>query len=769
MSRGRRTKRTSRPAVHPPRDAVKELPRGVPDDRASRPLSRRLPWLLGLVAITVIAYAPVWHYDFVSFDDFIYVTDNAHVRAGLSWSGAAWAFTSSYANFWHPLTWLSLMLDVQWYGVNAGMLHVTNVLLHLASTLLLFLIMHRMTGAPGRSAFVAALFAVHPLHVESVAWIAERKDALSTVFWMLTVWAYLGYVRTPRWHRYLLVAVLFALGLMAKPMLVTLPFVLLLLDVWPLGRIGAGLPGRAWLPLVCEKVPLFVLALAASIIAFITQRSGGAVAALDAFPLADRIANALAAFVTYPARMVWPIRLVPFYPHPQTIRFWPAVGGLFVLVVVSALVTRAIPRRPHLAVGWFWFVGTLIPVVGLIQVGSHATADRYTYVPLIGLFIIAAWGVFDLFGARRLRQVILPAAACVVVAASIVTTRAQVMTWKDSATLWQHALDVMPDNFCAHYGLGKLLDAQGRHEESVRHLRESIRLAPRFADARVALGRALAVQGRMDEAIDQYVEALRLAPASRDARANLGLVLEQSGRFPEAAVQYREALAAAPEDVEVRNSLGHALASQGKIAEAIAEFSEALRLRPDDAPARANLADALAAQGKISEAIPLFRDALRLQPGYAPAHENLGRALASQGKLPEAISELSEALRLAPDSVDAHTWLASALASTGRIDDAIAHYGEALRLRPDRADIHDALGFLLAGRGKTADAIAHFSEAVRLEPSETAHLYLGIALAGTGEYEKGEAHLNEALRLNPKNDAARRALDDLSRRRRSAR
>jgi tetratricopeptide (TPR) repeat protein len=708
-------------------------------------LFRWLPWiLLALVAINVIVYAPVRHYDFVSIDDPKYVYENRHVIGGLTWPAVAWAFTTGYASNWHPLTWLSHMLDVQMYGLNAGPQHVTSLILHIVNTLLLFVVLLRMTGGTGRSALVAALFAIHPLHVESVAWIAERKDVLSTFFWILTLWAYVEYVRKPRWDRYTSMLVFFALGLMAKPMLVTLPFLLLLLDVWPLGRTtfvaaatsrtkSSGLP-RAWASLVREKAPLMALAAISSLVTFMVQRRGGAVGGLEAFPLAQRIANALVAYGAYIKKMIWPFGLAVFYPFPRSVAAGSAVVALIVLIGASVLVKRWARQCPYLLVGWLWYVGTLLPVIGLIQVGKQAMADRYTYVPLIGLFIIVAWGVPDLLARWHVGRRVLPAMAALVVLACAFEARAQLVSWKDSLNLWQHTLDVIPNNYFAHNALGALLARQGRIDEATAHFSTSVQLEPEFPDA----------------------------------HDNLGLMLLKKGKTAEAIAEYRYALQLNPQFAEAHNDLGAAFAVRGEVDEAIAQCAEALRLKPDLAAAHNNLGMALAAQGKIMEAIARYTEALRLQPGYPEAHANLGLALASQSRNSEAIAQYTEALRLEPNSADTHNYLGVALAAQGKVDEAVAQYTEALRLDPDHADAHNNLGVALAAQGKTTEAIRHFSAALRLKPDfEMAHFYLGLALAGTGEFDRAILEFSDVLRINPNNDKARRALAQLIKRNRS--
>jgi len=700
--------------------------------RASR---AGLVLLAAVLALTAYVYWPVGGYDFVSVDDSVYVTANPFLRGGLTWTAVSGALTSTYAHFWHPLTLLSLMLDAALFGTAPGAFHVTNLLLHLGSTVLLFLALVRMTGAAGRSAFVAALFALHPLHVESVAWIAERKDVLSTVFWMLTIWAWAGYAGKGRRSSYWVALVSFALGLMAKPMLVTLPVTLLLLDVWPFARVTVGgvTGGRRWasavhewLPLVREKIPFFALAVAAGTAAIFAQ--GAAVASLEAIPLGMRVANALVATGTYLVEMVWPAGLTVFYPMPAAPPVLAALASLVVLAGITAAAWRLRIRAPYLAVGWAWYLVTLLPVSGIVQVGSHAMADRYTYVPLLGLFVMAAWGMADLAGAERTRQRLVRGAATVAVLALAVAARAQVTTWKDSTALWEHALAVTSNSYYAQHGMGSLLREQGRASEAVPYLRESIRLNPRFPDSHNNLGMALEALGRTDEAVAEYVEALRIDPAMALAHNNLGSLLLKAGRADEAASQFMEALRQSPDVAGVRDNLGQARTAQGRFAEAQADYLEALRLQPDFAAAHAHLGDALASLGKRDEAVAQYRESLRLAPAVADTHNNLGVALGALGRTGEAIAEFQETLRLDPEQAQAHV----------------------------------NLGFALAGLGRTAEAIPHLAEAIRLQPNlEQPHLYLGWALGGTGRTAEAAEQFREVLRINPNNQDARRSLATL--------
>jgi Flp pilus assembly protein TadD len=577
-----------------------------------------------LVLLNAIVYAPVRHFEFVKWDDHQYVVENAHVSTGFTWPNIAWAFSTGYL-YWHPVTWLSHMLDVQLYGLNAGSHHVTSVLLHTASTVLLFLLLYRMTGALGRSAFVAGLFAIHPLRVESVAWVAERKDVLSTLFWILTVWAYFWYVRHPRLSRYLLVALVFALALMSKPMVVTLPFVLLLLDFWPFGRakFESALAPAVWIPLVKEKLPLLALAAASSLLTVANQRDAGALISLESIPFSLRAANAFVSYVAYVGNMFWPARLAAFYPFPPSIPFWQVAGSVLVLIAASVAVFRAGRRWPYLTVGWFWYLGTLLPVIGFFQAGLQARADRFTYVPQIGLFLILAWGLPDLLTHWRYRKIALPAAAGIALCACAVMARAQVQYWRNNLALWSRDVAVTDSNYLVRDNLGIALSDQGRVSEAVVQYAEAVRLNPSYADAQSNLGASLLDQGNVHEAVPHLFEALRLDP------------------------KYAEA----------HNNLANALASQGKLDEAITHYREALRLKPDYADAHNGWGAALDNIGNLDEAIAHYSEALRINPLRPEVHNNLGIALQKQGKLEEAARELNQALRIDPNFQQARTAL----------------------------------------------------------------------------------------------------------------
>jgi len=561
-----------------------------------------------LIAANVVIYAAVGRYGLIKYDDARYVADNAIVAAGLTWRGVVWAFTAGYASNWHPLTWLSHMLDVQLYGMHFGGHHLTNVVLHIANTLLLFGVFQRMTGATGRSGFVAALFAVHPLHVESVAWVAERKDVLSGLFWMLTLWTYVSYVRQPRWNRYVLVALCFVLGLLAKPMVVTLPFVLLLLDYWPLGRmtpdLGAG-PDRAGvtpsslqlrvaLPLLREKLPLLALALASSVVTFVVQRQGGAVGGFDEYSFVHRVENALTSYVGYVWKMVWPARLGLFYPFPTSFAAWQVITAAVILIGASIVALRAARRHPYLLVGWLWYLGTLVPVIGLVQVGDQAMADRYTYIPLVGLFLIVAWGVPALVAGwlvcqralEGLQRTALVTAAGVVIAALIVAARSQVRYWRDPIAMWQHTLQVTGENAFARNSLASFLIEAGRTAEAVPHLVEAVRIDPRFAGAYNNLGAALIQQGNGSEAIAHFAAAARLRPQYADAHYNLAMALARQGRLDHAIQELVEAVRLRPDQPMWHYRLARLYQENGNTELAVQHLERTLTLAPNDQAAR---------------------------------------------------------------------------------------------------------------------------------------------------------------------------------------
>ena len=717
-----------------------------------------------LIAVTLSVFLQVHSHDFVNIDDPHYVSDNPYVKNGLNRGSIIWAFTTTRVANWHPLTWLSHMLDYQLFGMNPGGHHVTSVLLHVANSVLLFLLLSRMTGAQWRSAFVAALFALHPLHVESVAWVSERKDVLSTFFWISTMWMYLRYAKRPNFIWYMLALFSFALGLMAKPMLVTLPFVLLLLDYWPLNRFRLSQPtddtlattyattgqGGLSLHLFLEKIPFFALAAASSIVTFIAQRSGGALM-VDVYPLKIRIANALISYVSYMAKMIWPRGLVVFYLHPgKSLPWWHALGAGLFLVCLSVAVLRAARRHPYLAVGWLWYLGTLVPVIGLVQVGMQAMADRYTYVPLIGLFIIVAWGVFDLVKGWRHQQVALVLSAVLLLFGLTTCTWLQVRHWKNSATLFQHALRMNSQNYLAHNNLGAALIQQGNMEEGISHYSKALEINPNYWLAHSNLGGYLVGQQKVEEAMHHCSEAVRLNPNSPEAHNNLGLALALQDRFEEAITHYSEALRLRPEYADAHRNLGLALERLGRPQEALPHYAEAVRFKPDFVDAHLNLASVLAELGNVAAATEQYQKALEIKPDDAGIHNNFATFLAQHGKTDQAIAHYSRALEIKPDFAEVYGNLGNVFKQQGKIDKAIAYYGKSLEIKPNQVEAHNNLGVLLAKRGRFKEAINHYSEALRLDPSSAeTHNNLGVALVELRQIETAISHYERAITLQP--------------------
>ena len=515
---------------------------------------RRSLVCLLLVLITLLTYWQIGNCGFVNLDDGDYVFENPHVLSGLTMENVIWAFTRSHSANWHPLTWLSHMLDIEWYGLVPGGHHWTNLELHLANGLLLFLVLHLMTGALGRSGFVAALFLLHPLHVESVAWIAERKDVLSTFFWFLGMWAYIRYVQTALKRYYLLLLLFFISGLMAKPMVVTLPFVLLLMDFWPLNRFQDASPDphparfrREWGRCVLEKMPLFILTGISSFITYSVQRTAGAVLSHEVIPFTSRLANALVAYLDYLIKTIWPRDLAVFYPHPETASFWPVFLSCMALSGLSVLFFSQWRRFPFLIVGWLWFLGTLVPVIGLVQVGLQKMADRYTYIPIIGLFLMTAWGVSAVVTTRDYRKTLLTSISVAALLPLVILTWLQVGVWKDSISLFSHALTCTEDNFMAHYALGRPLIRQGKVDEAIDHYVRSLRIRPTFKEAHSGLGIALTRKGDLNGAIRHHMAALRINPYFGKSHYNLAKIYNRQGRADKAVFHYGKALQIDPE------------------------------------------------------------------------------------------------------------------------------------------------------------------------------------------------------------------------------
>ncbi len=666
-----------------------------------------------LAAMTWLVFGQTLGHEFVNYDDEFYIADNPTVLGGLSLKGIVWAFTHNVNDNWTPLTVISHMLDCQLYGTNAGWHHLTSILLHMASVIVLFLVLKGMTSALWRSAFVAAVFAIHPLHVESVAWIAERRDVLSGLFFMLTLWAYTRYAqgrssverRAPgagssnlaldprlRTLDYGLVLLFFALGLMSKPMVVTLPFVLLLLDYWPLKRFTQ--PGGRLVPwhLIAEKVPLLALSGATCVVTLFAQKE-----AIAPLPLSLRIGNALVSYVAYLGQMIYPAGLAVYYPYPENgLPLWKIVVALVLLLVISAGAVAARRKQPWLVFGWLWYLGMLVPAIGLIQSGLRARADRYTYLPQIGLYLLLTWAAADLCAGWRHRRVVLGGLATVILVALIFCARAQTAYWRNSESLWTHTLACTSGNYVAHYNLGYALFQKGSVDEAMVQYQKALQINPDSAEAHNNLGNALLQKGNVDEAIAQYQKALEVKPDYAEAHYNLGNALLQKGNVDEAMAQYQKALEVKPDYAEAHYNLGNALLQKGNVDEAMAQYQKALEIKPDYAEAHCNLGSALLKMGQVDEAMVQYQKALEITPDSAPVYNNLGNALLQKGKVDEAIAHFQKALEITPDYAEAHVNLRTALLQKEREDEALAQYQKALQTNPDSVEVLNNLAWLLA-------------------------------------------------------------------------
>ena len=636
---------------------------------------------LFLAGISLAVFGQTIRYNFVNFDDDLYVYNTPAVQAGLTIKGVALAFISPHAGNWHPLTTISHMLDCQLYGLNAGGHHATNIILHTIAVLLLFGVLRQMTGAVWKSAIVAALFAVHPLHVESVAWVSERKDVLSAVFFMLTLGAYARYAGAPSIGRYAVVAFFLGLGLMSKPMLVTVPFILLLLDYWPLKRIRdpafANQPSPRSLGsttgreasarqtvvggLLMEKIPLLVLSAAACIITFVLQKR--AIGAIAPLPFLWRVENAFASYVIYLWKTLWPTRLAVFYPHPDnTLAIWEVILaiGCLLAITVAAIVFRR--ERPYLFTGWFWYLGMLVPVIGLVQVGEQGHADRYTYLPHIGLFLLAVWLAADVTAVRQSKSRFAVATAVVIVVALAWAASIQTSYWRNSETLWSHALAVTSDNDVAHNNLGYLCADRGELDKAISHFESAARIRSGKRDAHYDVGSAfvqmnladaLARKGRSDEAMVHYEEATRLQPNYADAYYNRGNVLFAKGRIDEAIADWAKTLQIQPNDADAHTGLGNALLRKGSLEEAIAHYEQALALAPEDPHSRNNVAWVLATASDASirdgaRAVGFAQEAVQLSGGREPRFlRTLAAAYAESGRFSEALAAAQQAAVIA--------------------------------------------------------------------------------------------------------------------------
>jgi tetratricopeptide (TPR) repeat protein len=643
----------------------------------------------GLALVTLAVYLPALHHGFVEYDDQQYVTDNPRVQAGLSWTGLVWAF-GFHAGNWHPLAWLSHMADCQFYGARAGGHHLTSILLHIASTLLLFSVLNRMTNAMWRSAAVAALFAWHPLHVESVAWVAERKDVLCAFFWMLTLWLYVRHAARPSIARYLFALGSFVLCLMAKPMGVTLPFVLLLLDYWPLGRVtGDGWRVASVRRLVVEKIPFLALSAIACVLTLRAQEL--AIVSTAGLPVSQRVAHALVAYNHYLVAMFVPQNLAVYYPYQIHLPTLTIACAIIVLGLTTLLALN-MRCRPWLMVGWLWYLGTLVPVIGLVQVGDQAWADRYTYLPLIGLFVAIVW-----FACEIIKSLLVLQCASVIVAAGLIAaTSAQLGYWQNTRSLFEHTDKVTPKNYMAITILGSLLAKEHKYDEAMGYYRTALRYSPGFPEAHFFLGNALDEQGKLDEAVAEYQKSLWFRPTQEQTHIFMGIALAKQKKYDEAMAHYNAALKLNPDSAVAQNNLARLLHTLGKLDAAVEHYHAALEIDPKLALAHNNLGILLIQKGKLTEGAVQLREAMRLDPTNSETRLNLAFALNQQQQWPEAADLFSKIVRGDLPDPKAHYEFAVALAHLKRAREAMSQYASALLMQPDFPDALDGLAWILS-------------------------------------------------------------------------
>jgi Flp pilus assembly protein TadD len=605
-----------------------------------------------LIAFTLFAYWPVQHNEFINFDDDLYITDNQWVKAGLTFESFIWAVDFNDSGYWQPLTWLSHMLDVSLFGLEPAGHHLTNLGIHLASALLLFWFFFRTTGQLYRSAFIAGLFALHPLNVESVAWAASRKNLLSTFFWMLSFFFYVRYCESPTLKRYVMILLIFVMGLMVKPMLVTLPFVFLLLDYWPLRRLRVNvlqryasglLEGEATqdskgnlLQLVMEKVPFLAFSSASIGVSILSSQQIDATVTTDLVPLMLRIANAVVSYLSYLSKIFWPHNMAIFYPFPKDLPVWQVAGSGVLLVAITALSLWRSNHRPYLATGWLWYLGTLVPVIGIIQTGAWPSmADRWAYVPMIGIIIILAWAVPEMASKWRFKATVLAVMGISVLACCLVLVRSQLQYWQSSCVLFQHALAVTRENYVARNNLGHALLRKGEANAAMHHFETALKLNPQSYKASNNIGEALLELRRVNEAVDRYRESLKLNPAAAATHKCIGVALFEQGNIEEAISHLQTALRIEPNYADAYFRLGNIYRKEGQIQKAARCYLHVIRLRPDLPEAYNNLGVLLVNEGKLKAAESYFRKALEQENDYTPARDNLKKVSAAQDTLKE--------------------------------------------------------------------------------------------------------------------------------------
>lgn len=727
---------------------------------------------LFIIGITFLVYGQVINHEFVHFDDPYYVSANEHINKGVSLEGITWAFSIDNIGYFHPLAYISHMIDCELFGLNSGMHHLMSLFIHIANALLLFFVLRKMTDAFWKSAAVAVLFALHPVNVDSVAWLAERKNLLSTFFWLLTMIVYIYYVRKHRTSLYFLALFVFILGLLSKPMLITLPFVLLLMDYWPLNRIKleAQPAGKGWMAgvidslleqkdvlkrLISEKVPFFLLACVNAYLALLSLENSPITEVSTKFvPMSLRFENAPVSYFVYIYKMIWPSTLTFFYPYPQSIPLWEVFSSLIGLIVITAVVFIAMRKLPYLAVGWLWFLGTLVPVLGITQAGLWpAIGERWAYVPYIGLFTAIVWGFGDVISRSRYKQIIITACMLILLGSLSYKTWIQTRYWKDDFTLFNHGIAINPNNYVSYANLGYVYAVKKEYRKAIYYLQKTVDLLPAYPNAHYNLGVAYAEEGKVDDAIEQYVLAINFDSGHIAAYKNLKELLFKQGKYEEAINFYTKAAHKKPDSRDIANILVESMIKGGKTEDAIRYLTDFLKKNPKQvAFVYNNLGFVLMETEKTSEAIGYFSSALKYDPKYIPAHRNLMAIYNKSGETQKAIAELLEIIKLNPKDANSHYNLAIIYFRQGDKLNACKNFDEALKYDPKNKEYHYTYGMCLYNLERLDEAVAQFQEAVRLDKTfEKANKALAVAKSKRDNLDQAISRSEADLKRDPAN------------------
>jgi len=693
-----------------------------------------------IIISTIAIYWQVKDYEFINFDDDVNIYENLHIQKDITLKNIKWAFTAVYWSTWQPLVWLTYMADYNLHGLDPGWHHLTNLFLHIANALLLFITLRTMTGVLFRSAFIALIFALHPIHIESVAWITERRDVLSAFFWILTTFSYVRYTRSQRLIKYIPVFFFMCFGLMAKQMLVTLPFTLLLLDFWPLGRVNDNTlkritqkhhPGiitflsnlqtfiRNNKHLLLEKIPLFMLSILSCFVAYYVQKTGGAVKSLSQFPIDIRLSNALISYLQYIAKMLWPFNLAVFYPHPGTLSASKTILSFLIIASCTLIAIHTLKKYSWFAVGWFWYLGTLVPVIGIIQIGSHALADRFVYIPFIGIYIILAWGIHFLLSNWNKKKLGIAILSTCFFSILIVVSWKQTSYWRNSASIFNHALNTTENNYIAHNNFGLALENQGDILNAIEHFKKSVSIKPNYVIALNNLGVALENIGKPEEAIVHYKKAIQINPKYPDPYINLAFILFHKKQY----------------------------------SEAIKRCYKALTINPKSLKAHIIIANSIAQKGNKKIAEHLYKKALQMNPGSPIAHNHMGSFLLEQNKIEKAISHFQSALKIDPNNLKYKVNLISVMRINKNINTQIDNVLSAIKKQPDNPDLHNKLGNLYRKRGESKKASEIFQQILSAHKDYIpAILSLASLYAENEEYEDSITYFKKAITIQPENN-----------------